>query len=52
MKTYGGPDSWVVVTGGSDGIGLQFCKDLSKLGFNICIIGRNELKIKEKLEII
>jgi short-subunit dehydrogenase len=38
------------VTGGSDGIGLQYCKDLAKQGFNICIIARNEQKMKEKLE--
>ncbi|CDW77317.1 short chain dehydrogenase reductase family protein [Stylonychia lemnae] len=50
MKTYGGNDTWAVVTGGSDGIGEQFCKDLSKKGFNICILGRNEQKMKEKLD--
>jgi len=52
MKTYGDKDSWVVVTGGSDGIGEQFCKDLAKHGFNICIIARNEDKMKQKLESI
>eukprot|EP00347_Sterkiella_histriomuscorum_P002655 403367310 len=50
IKTYGGQDSWAVVTGGSDGVGLQFCKDLAKLGFNICIISRTESKIQEKLQ--
>jgi FlaA1/EpsC-like NDP-sugar epimerase len=49
-KTYANTDSWAVVTGGSDGIGLQYCKDLAKQGFNICIIARNEQKMKEKLE--
>jgi 17beta-estradiol 17-dehydrogenase / very-long-chain 3-oxoacyl-CoA reductase len=50
QKRYGDKDSWVVVTGGSDGIGFQYCLDMAKQGFNICIIGRNEQKIKEKLE--
>jgi len=42
--------SWAVVTGGSDGIGLGFCKKLANEGFNICIISRSEGKINEKLE--
>jgi short-subunit dehydrogenase len=47
---YNQGDSWAVVTGGSDGIGEQFCKDLANQGFNICVIARNEDKIKEKLK--
>lgn len=43
-------NSWAVVTGGSDGIGLGFCHKLANEGFNICIISRNEAKINEKLE--
>jgi 17beta-estradiol 17-dehydrogenase / very-long-chain 3-oxoacyl-CoA reductase len=43
---YNQGDSWAVVTGGSDGIGEQFCKDLANQGFNICVIARNEEKIK------
>lgn len=42
--------SWAVVTGGSDGIGLEMCKNLAKdAGFNICMVARNEAKMKEKL---
>ena len=41
MEKYGTKDSWVVVTGGSDGLGLEICKRLAKQGFNICIIARN-----------
>ena len=37
------------MTGGSDGIGLEFSKNFAKQGFNICIISRNETKINEKL---
>ena len=47
---YNQGDSWAVVTGGSDGIGEEFCYELARLGFNICIIARNEDKIKQKLE--
>ena len=37
------------MTGGSDGIGLSMCKQLANEGFNICIIARNEEKMKEKV---
>lgn len=42
-------DSWVVVTGGSDGIGLEISEQMAAQGFNICIIGRTKSKIDEKL---
>lgn len=34
-------ETWAVVTGGSDGIGLAFCHELAEQGFNICLISRN-----------
>jgi D-arabinose 1-dehydrogenase-like Zn-dependent alcohol dehydrogenase len=34
-------ESWAVVTGATDGIGLGFCKVLVKMGFNIVLISRN-----------
>ena len=30
MEKYGGPGSWALVTGGSDGIGLAYCHSLAK----------------------
>lgn len=45
-----GNNTWAVVTGGSDGIGLAMCKKLAKEGFNICIVSRSRSKINEKLE--
>lgn len=42
-------DSWVLVTGGSDGIGLEICEQMAAQGFNICIVGRTKSKIDEKL---
>lgn len=53
MARYGsksGKNSWAVVTGGSDGIGEQFCRDLAHDGFNICMVGRNAKKMVDKLE--
>ena len=39
-----------MVTGGSDGIGEQYCKDLARQGFNICVVARNLDKINQKLQ--
>ena len=47
-KRYTG--GWAVVTGASDGIGLGFCKNLAKLGFNVMMISRNLKKLQEKAE--
>ena len=49
LKKVYGENSWVVVTGGSDGIGFGFCEELAARGFNICIISRSGDKIKEKI---
>jgi len=43
--------SWAVITGGSDGIGFEMALKLAKNNrFNICIISRNEDKMKTKLK--
>lgn len=52
LSRYGDKDSFVVVTGGSDGIGLEICYQMAAQGFNICIIGRNEDKIIKALDAI
>ena len=39
-----------MVTGATDGIGLEFCKQLAKDGFNICLVSRTESKIKSVIE--
>lgn len=44
--------SWTVVTGATDGIGLGFCKVLTKMGFNIVLISRNAEKLAKTVEII
>ena len=50
MNRYGGDDSYVVVTGGSEGIGFEICLQMAKKGFNICMIARNEEKMKKRLD--
>ena len=49
MARYGRKGTWALVTGGSDGIGAEFCKQLAKKGFNICIVSRTQAKM-EKVE--
>jgi 17beta-estradiol 17-dehydrogenase / very-long-chain 3-oxoacyl-CoA reductase len=41
-----GEDTYVVVTGASDGIGREFCHALAEQGFNIILIARNKHKLK------
>ena len=50
-KKYGTKDgqSWAVVTGGSDGIGLEMSNQLAGYGFNVCIVSRNLEKIEQKI---
>ena len=42
-----GKGSWVVITGGSQGIGRNLAIQLSMLGFNICIISNDEVAHQE-----
>ena len=48
LKRYGGKGTWAVVTGASDGIGAEFCRQLAEDGFNICLVSRT----KEKLDAV
>ena len=52
FNNYADPkgNSWAVVSGGSDGIGLAMCHNLAAQGFNICIVARNEAKINNCLD--
>lgn len=43
-------DSWAVVTGATDGIGLGFCEVLTTLGFNVLLISRTPDKLKQTVE--
>ena len=41
-----GKDTWVLVTGASDGIGKAFCLEFARIGFNVCLLGRSKLKLE------
>jgi FlaA1/EpsC-like NDP-sugar epimerase len=47
LKHRYGSDAWAVVTGASDGIGAEYCRQLSRLGFNIVLVSRTESKLKK-----
>jgi len=48
FERYGA--SWVVVSGGTDGIGLGFAKYFAEQGFKVAVIGRNQDKLKWVVE--
>lgn len=41
-----GTGSWALVTGASDGIGAEFCIQLAREGFNICLVSRTRSKLE------
>jgi len=43
-------DSWAIVTGATDGIGLGFCTVLASQGINIVLISRDQLKLNNTVE--
>lgn len=51
---YGRPDgqTYALVTGGSEGLGLELCDQLALQGFNIVLLSRNQEKIDSKIEIL
>lgn len=42
-KKYG---DWVVITGATDGIGLEYAKEFARRGHSLILIGRSESKLK------
>lgn len=49
VKKYG---QWAVITGATDGIGLEYARQLAKRGFSLILVARNESKlasVKEEL---
>jgi len=41
-----GKGSWAVVTGASDGMGADYCRQLARQGLNIALVSRTESKMK------
>lgn len=39
------PTNWAVITGGTDGIGLAYARQLAQIGYPIFIISRSEAKL-------
>ncbi|CAG2164039.1 unnamed protein product [Oppiella nova] len=49
----GGANTWAVVTGSTDGIGLEYARQLAGKGYNLLLISRNPnklSKVKEDIE--
>ena len=46
LERYGGKGTWALVTGASDGIGLEFCMQLARQGFNIVLVSRSQTKLE------
>ena len=46
IKRYG-EGSWALVTGASGGIGAEYCKQLAREGFNVCMVSRTRSKLQQ-----
>lgn len=44
-----GQPCYALVTGGSDGIGLELCNQLAEQGFSVCMLARNLSNMEQKL---
>lgn len=40
-------DSWALVTGASDGIGTEFCRELANRGHSVILVARREERLRE-----
>lgn len=45
LKPYRGAQSWAVITGATDGIGLAFAKVLARHGLNLILVSRSQEKL-------
>ena len=46
LQRYGGPGTWALVTGASDGFGAEFSRQLALKGFNIVLVSRTMSKLQ------
>ena len=49
VETYG-ENSWVAVTGATDGIGFEFCREITWRKLNVILLSRTESKLKNSCE--
>ena len=47
VQWCGGPNTWAVVTGATDGIGLEFARQLAAKDYNLFILSRNLSKLNK-----
>lgn len=47
VRWRSGPSVWAVVTGSTDGIGLQYAYELAERGYSLLLISRNEEKLNK-----
>jgi len=52
IRRYLKPNAWAVVTGCTDGIGLEFAQQLAKKGFNIVLLSRTQSKLDNVSKLI
>ena len=45
VEWCGGPNTWAVVTGATDGIGLEFARQLAGKGYNLLLLSRSPEKL-------
>ena len=47
LRRYGGLGTWALVTGASDGVGREHCKQLARDGFNIVLVSRKQSRLNK-----
>lgn len=52
FKWRPGADSWAVITGATDGIGLEYASELAKKGYSLYLISRSEEKLNNTRDLI
>ena len=44
------PNDWAIVTGSTDGIGLEYARQLAKKGYNLLLLSRTQAKLEKVRE--